>query len=423
MTNRMILVCLAALVLTSVSVALAETVVDISGQVRVRSEAERKEFHLDAMEREFADMRTRVQVETTIDNNTHAVAQFQDSRRLGGTNDGVQTSGTLNNTQNVDLHQAFIKVDRLWRDGPSLKVGRFEFNLGNQRLFGAVGWSNVSRSWEGTTAWYEFPDAEVTGFLLRGREVHDPAGNPNFDVYGGNVRFESVGLELFAFHERDAAQVPGPCSALTFSSTPCANMQFVNALGRTNIGAFFKQTYAQYDVVGNAVYQAGEQAGVDIAAFLVTLEAGYSFNGRGNARIAGGIDFASGDDDPTDNKINTYNNLYYTGHAFRGYMDYFISSDTAGLIDVMLRGEVSPAPGWVIKADLHHFMTAADYTDFNGDKTTDVGSELDATVSTTRVAGIMLTAGGSAFLATEAFAMMEDPELGLWGYVMMTAEF
>ena len=70
------------------AIALAGADYDISGQVRVRHEVDSRQFHDDGTTKEYADMRTRIQVGATVDGNAHAVVQFQDTRRLGGTVNG-----------------------------------------------------------------------------------------------------------------------------------------------------------------------------------------------------------------------------------------------------------------------------------------------------------------------------------------------
>jgi len=139
--------------------------------------------------------------------------------------------------------------------------------------------------------------------------------------------------------------------------------------------------------------------------------------------VAVAVDYASGDDNIADGKAKHYDNLYYTGHKFRGYMDYFVESSMYGLADLMVHGSLSPLEGWTVRGDLHYFTRATEYVDYRGEETKDLGVELDLTVTTSRVAGVSLTGGGSVFLPSESFAQTEDPEPGLWGYVMATVDF
>lgn len=386
-----------------------EAAVTVTGQVRVRSEVDMRDFRSESATKQYTDLRTRVGVQAVVDGNATAFIQFQDSRRLGGrTVSGADASGLLNDGKNVDVHQAFLKVARLWENGVGVQAGRFEVNLGNERVFGSVGWHNVGRSWEGVATWLARDDVKAAGYWLKRREADDPFENRDFDLFGVTAGIPSVNLDLFAFLEHDAAAAPGDSG---------------NALDRASIGLYYRRTSGAFDVNTNFVYQAGDLAGTDIGAFLATAEVGYTFPGAGKARVAAGFDYASGDDDPADDTYAAYDNLYYTGHKFRGYMDYFLASRPEGLVDLMLRGSMVPAPGWAVEADVHLFRAATEYVDFEGEETSAVGAEVDLTASTSRIAGVGLAGGASLFLPSESFAGFADPDPGLWFYAMLTAEF
>jgi hypothetical protein len=403
----------------------ADTQLNIGGQIRLREQLDKRSFDTSAVTSNFAEMRTRVSVEAVIDDNTHAFVQLQDSRIAGDTTFfGAPASGALNDGKNVDIHQAYVLVDNIFGEGWGGKGGRFEFAHGNERVFGPVGWSNVGRSWEGMMLWYDNPDFKATGFWLKSRELMDPSYNRDFDIFGlyGNVKaMENARFDLFGFYEYDAdtnGYAPG-----------------INRLGRFNFGLYYYREYKQFDFELNGVYQLGkmprgmlpDSVEIDISAFLAAFEVGYTFAGAGNARVAAGIDYASGDDGKDTTKFKAYNNLYYTGHKFRGYMDYFVSSDTAGLMDLMLRGKIDPTKGWTVKGDLHYFLTAQKYhvpPPLDTTKTAnEVGIEVDLTVTTTRVAGVQLDAGASIFLPKETFAGMKNPDPGFWAWSMATVNF
>ncbi|MBD3401291.1 hypothetical protein GF420_00225 [candidate division GN15 bacterium] len=397
----------------------AETEFSFDGQVRVRGEADKKTLDPDSEWFAFVDMRTRLGVLAAINDNTSAYIQLQDSRRMGGRDgDGQLTSGTLNNGDNVDVHQAFLRVNHLWNEGPGMRAGRFEVNLGNQRVFGSVGWSNVGRAWEGVEAWHAFDRFTVRALYLWLLEAG--ASNRDFYLGGFNVELPRLGAEVFTVYERDARP----------SEHPLAQQHFTR-LDRISSGVYVHRTYDAFDLTLNGVYQFGSTHNMyamdipelDISAFLITAEAGYSIESAATPRVAIGIDYASGDDDLDDDTFSAYNNLYYTGHKFRGYMDYFIGSDPRGLMDVMVRGSLNPVDGWMIKADLHYFQTAAEYPVSIDETSKDVGTELDVTVSTSRVSGLDIAAGCSAFFPADSYSGYDDPDTGLWGYLMMTANF
>jgi hypothetical protein len=284
-----------------------------------------------------------------------------------------------------------------------------------------VGWHNDGRAWEGWQCSYDNPQIKITGYWLKRLERADQRNNQDVDIFGAYATIKHHGLDIFTFYERDGDHV-----VYHESGSP----DWMYKQDRANIGIYHKRRGEQFDLEINSVYQFGTKRVTvgsiimeqDIAAFLITIEAGYNIPGSAKARVAAGIDYASGDDDLSDDKFKAYNNLYYTGHKFRGYMDYFLGSNAGGLIDLMLRGKLSPSPGWLLRGDLHYFQTAAEYMSA-GEKTKDVGTELDLSVSTKKVSGVGLAAGTSVFLPAEAYAAMEDPEMGFWFYTMATVNF
>ncbi len=403
--------------------AWADTEVKINGQVRYRGEFSKKSFGPEAKFLEASYLRTRVGFEAVKDDNMHAFVQLQDSRMIGGTTyDGDPASAGLNDGKNVDLHQAYVQLDRIWISGLGAKAGRFELNLGSQRVFGAVGWHNVGRSWEGGMSWIDQPSFRIDMFSLKRIELNDANGNRDFNVWGAQLSLRELGFEVFGFFEHNADEVADTSS----TDTPSLVYTNIDALKRLSFGVHGKRVSGQADVEFNGVFQTGKQRvgatadELDIAAFLATAEIGYMFNPDKKGRIAAGIDFASGDSDPNDDKYKAYDNLYYTGHKFRGYMDYFIDSDDNGLMDLMARFRYSPFTDWLVNLDMHRF-SAAQEINAEGDK--GLGLEFDLGVTTTSVKGVKMAYGASMFLPSEAYAGTDDKEAGFWAYSMFIADF
>ncbi len=402
----------------------AGTEIDLSGQVRARTELDWKSLHPEDGTRQYTYLRTRILAEAEISDNTRAVVQFQDSRRLGDNS----LSGTLNDGKNVDVHQAYLQVDELWDDGLGIKVGRFEVALGNERVFGSVGWHNVGRSWEGVQAFCDMSKLRMDAFILKRLERDSRVGNADFDIFGINAKVKDAHLELFGFLENDALKDGMTENDIIY----VADHQ---NLKRFTFGIYTKQTHEQFDFEANAALQTGKQrywdgtesAEADLSAMMFTGEAGYTFDSKRQPRLAIGVDYASGDDSD-DNEYKSYNNMYYTGHKFRGFMDYFLASNEAGLMDIMLRGKVDVVNGWTVKGDVHLFSTAVDYSYTAAGATAatmtkDVGTEIDVTVSTNRIAGVKFAAGGGIFMVKDAWAGMSDSETATWGWLQLTADF
>src|SRR5262249_18285553 len=78
----------------------------------------------------------------------------------------------------------------------------------------------------------------------------------------------------------------------------------------------------EYD--GEFAFQTGEVRGLDLTAFESHVGVGYNwFNVWGSPRLYAEYNYATGDSDPTDGKIETFQNLFPTNHKFYGYMDLF----------------------------------------------------------------------------------------------------
>jgi len=396
--TALLLVAMAALQVT------AETEVKVSGQVRFRVEIDGKSFDAANTTKAYELMRTRINVDALVDNNAHAFVQFQDSRILGGSDQfGNWQSGDLNDGKNVDIHQAYLQIDRLWFDGLGVKVGRFEYTFGNHRVFGNVGWSNVGRSWEGGLGWYRGENVRFSAFWLKAQEEQEASSalaNRDFDIFGVHTKIDKANLELFGIYELDSD---------TLYRDSDSTVLVGNKLDRLTFGLHYHRQHQQFDFELNGAYQLGNMADtVDIAAMMFTGEVGYTLEGDRKIRFAAGIDYTSGDDDPGDLDHKAYNNLYYTGHKFRGHMDYFLGSGSAGLIDMIFRGRFNPHPQWTFKGDFHYFKTAQDYSipaDNSGAMalTSDVGMEFDFSLSTSSVAGARLVGGVSIFLPQQNY--------------------
>lgn len=418
------LICLTLIGLFAMGVN-AETELNISGQIRARGEADKKSFVEDAHMKTFTLLRTRINLDATVDENTHAFIQFQDSRTYG-----VPSSGDLGDNKNVDIHQAFIKVDNFFGEGWGVQAGRFEFKLGNERVLGPVGWSNVGRAWDGGLMWYDGEKYKITLAAMKAVEMNNSSYNADFDVFGAFADLKEYNLNLFWLYE--------------LNSDTSGFTKGIKKLQRHNLGLFYKRSHEQWDFTLNSVYQFGTQGNTsipifpnpnedDISAYMFAFEAGYNLEDEKNTKLAFGIDYTTGDD-KVDTDWEAYNNLYYTGHAFRGYMDYFVNSPDHGLMDIMFRAKTDITKGWVIKGDLHFFSAAQKYS-YIPDPTSplvmatskDVGMEIDITVKTSRIKGISMQWGLSYFSPKDDFATMREDiyskEAGLWLYEQATVNF
>ncbi|UCC79658.1 MAG: alginate export family protein, partial [Candidatus Zixiibacteriota bacterium] len=190
--------------------------------------------------------------------------------------------------------------------------------------------------------------------------------------------------------------------------------------------------------VFDVALQVGNQGASDISAYMMAGDFYYSpkdkimFVHSEVSKIGIGFDITSGDDDPGDDDIKWFDNLYYTGHKFRGYMDYFIGSDippglgNLGLMDIFLRGSLVAGDMGTIDIDIHHFRTMEDHIDASDTTATPgnskaLGQEIDVTYKSSIQEGLGFQGGISAFFASDEWRYNVDPSF--WIYFMLTAGF
>lgn len=111
--------------------------IQFGGQIRVRSEADGRDFNHDTNLNTYTLLRMRFGALVQPLEEVDIFIQIQDSRAFG------QEPNTLANTFNLDLHQAYVQIKNLWDKPISLKAMRQEMVYGSERLIGAVGWNNV----------------------------------------------------------------------------------------------------------------------------------------------------------------------------------------------------------------------------------------------------------------------------------------
>ncbi len=374
-------------------------VIGLDGQVRLRSEWDGRSVGVDPDAATLS--RIRVGVRAQLESWIRAYVQLQDARAWGS------EANTLTDASadQFDLHQGFVEIGR--PDGIVGRLGRQEMMLGDERLVGAVGWTNTARSFDG---------ARVTG----------RAGRFDWTVFWMNVAerdaLVATGLDPQANQgESDDGWLLGGFASRTIPGgaielTALADRDAVTDESYTvNIRAHGAAGLVRYEAAGAV------QVGPDREAYFASGKLGVA-HGRGSLALQ--VDYLSGDDDLTDAKRTAFNTLYATNHKFYGYMDYVVAfpgqTAEAGLVDAMARAALRLSPRWTMNLDLHRFGTAAERAGQHA-----LGTELDAiaTWDMARLASLQLGLGvflpeDLAVTLLPAFAGGDDPTY--WGYVQLS---
>ena len=402
----------------------------IFGLVGIRSELDGRDFSNSTHPLTFASSKIRLGVEKTFKKKLTLFIQIQDSRVFGS------ESSTLSNSKNLDLHQGYVKLNKLFNWNWSIQAGRFEVSYGTQRFFGAVGWHFVGRSFDGirfVVAPKGFnlqlfgltvkESVSYIGIANPGRYPYPQEATPSRSIYGFWKKTKinnNNKLDVFGYWEIDRTKVN---EDTCFLSMP-------------TLGASYWGTFGKISVIGEAAYQFGSMEGRDISAYLLSAIGFYKL---GNAKLGLGIDLLSGTNpDDASTKMNTYQATYGTNHKFYGFMDYFINiprnTMNLGLNDFYLMSFYKPKESkWGFSAILHHFMSnqSANITVGENTSPTDentFGQELDLTVKYSFIKGTTLVWGGSFFFPDNLMKYMFTTDAGVrddtayWTYLMIIAK-
>jgi hypothetical protein len=161
---------------------------------------------------------------------------------------------------------------------------------------------------------------------------------------------------------------------------------------RWTLGARLSAAPKPFDFDVELDYQFGEYGGGDISAWSVAVEGGYTFaQAPLSPRPFLGFDAASGDDDPGDGDLGTFNQLYPTGHPFFGYADAIGRQNIIDLhpgVELSLLKDAKYAKKVTLRAEHHLFWRQSDQDAVynaaggvlradNGSSATAVGQETD----------------------------------------------
>ncbi len=396
----------AALAVGVASVAHAQRVA-VVGEVRHRTEFDDRDLSGTADATVYHRLRTRLGIDARPAPRLRVFAQVQDARLWGG-EDPALGLGTLDGSADqLDLHQAFVDLDSLGGQPLALRLGRQELAYGNERLVGAVGWSNTGRSFDAVRLrWQRGPVlADVVAAQLV-TSLGPTAPQALVGTFGAwTVPGRTV--EAFAFADLDDARI---------DAGPDAGDR---RRERVSVGSRAAATFGRVGFEGEVIGQFGAAAGETgaprdaIRAWLGSVEAGVQ---TGPVRLAVGATRLSGDSDPADGVDHRFDTLFATNHTFYGAMDFFPRfAGAAGLDDLYLSAAGLASRRWTLRAAGHAFWSAADRGDGRP-----LGQEIDLGARYALATVASVEAGVSAFRAADRFA---DREITTCAYLVATVGF
>jgi len=276
--------------------------VKVGGEYRMRLESEINYDFDSAAPNSDTYLLSRLRVYLDINPNSHLqlFGMFQDAETI------QQGNATFKTPDDRKLYQAFFALKS---EGNGLKTrvkgGRQELKYGEERLIGASDWSNRGRSFDGLVLGFETDDFWLDLF---GSRIHPQGKELQFaGAYAQWKRFPQGVLEPYVLylHGDQSGFQDGNLSLMT--------------LGARVKGKFKKH----FDYGFEGAYQAGKSGGHRVSAFAIHSKLGIQFPATFKPRVELEYNFGSGDSNPGEGTVTTFNNLFPTNHNKYGYMDLF----------------------------------------------------------------------------------------------------
>src|ERR1700689_2439384 len=232
---------------------------------------------------------------------------------------GKQVLTPVDQDRPVDLEQAFIVLVEPLDDGLlKFRLGRQQFAVDLQRFISFRDGPNVRLSFD--AAWVEYERNQWSYIAFYGRPVQDLDLRP-FDDYSNN-QFTFDGFRV-ARKVMESASI-----SAYYARYMQDDVRYLTVSGnerRDILELHFSGTKQSFDWDVEAMKQTGEIGGENIEAWGFGSLVGYTITKTPcTPRLGIQLDAASGDKNPNDHQLNTFNPLFPNGYyvTLAGYTGY-----------------------------------------------------------------------------------------------------
>ncbi len=377
---------LTALPLLLAAPALAEDAapVEVHAQVRPRLEFSTGKDGAAGAETLFVSQRTRLGVGATFPKVALRVT-FQDVRVWGS-----EANTLLDFTgDTIDLHEGWA----LWTpsDHLGIKVGRQEIAVEEQRLLGAVDWTQQGRAFDAAVVRANGGIFSVDAGAAVLADTDAPVAVTN--AWMGFVR---AGV--------------APSKAATVDVLAIVDADEVLDRTRVTGGVYAQAGAGAFSGRVEAYGQVGSVGATTIQAGMVGVRGTWAPPGGVEPSVTAWYDVLSGDGDATDGTLTAFDTLYATNHKFYGLMDIVAFTvggavDGQGLHDGALKLGIKPVAGLGVNLDGHVFAAAAP-----AGEDALIGEEADLWLNGKLGPHLSVAGGASAFL----WAADKEPDAWVW---------
>lgn len=330
--------------------------VTLSGSFRARYESASAPFRANGVgSDQILLLQTTLKAEAKTDNFS-GVVEVRDSRQELA---DAGTSLSSSSVNPLDILQAYAT----WRKGyTEVKLGRQTLDLGSKRLVERGSFSNVSNAFTGALVQTKVDDFNVQAFyllpvnrlpssradLLDNRALPDDQ-DAAVRLFGIHLQRSDLPLNsrgeayVLGFKEEDRARLatrnrelytPG----LRWYRAPATNtVDFdLEAVGQ------FGQTHASTS--------ASDTTNLEVQAWMAHAEVGYTWDHASQPRLAAMLEYASGDEDPSDRSFERFDPLFGARRSEFGPTSTYGAFARANTISPGLRFTAKPAAAWRVQA-------------------------------------------------------------------------
>ncbi len=373
----------------------------------------------------------------------------------------------------LSLHEAWGEA--LMNENLSLKFGRQEISLDDQRIFGSVGWAQQARSHDAAIlkfkknkfkadfgAAYNQDQASLAGTeasegsykAFQYLWLHNDFG----EKFGASVLFLNNGKEQLDIDSNSflTGGTPAEYEYYKDNYSQTIGTRLTYKTKKLSVAGSF---YTQMGLAGdrnNALRDYNGEFDKELSAMNYSLDVKYKVTDKFTAGL--GYEFMSGqsetDTSASYNRVNhAFTPFYGTNHKFNGHMDYFYVGSghgNVGLQDIYVNAKYKAKKFWV-GAAVHMFSATADVKDNfkigednaaamlavgNTDgvdqfqtMSASLGTEFDLSFGFNLSKGVAFKGGYSMMMATETLAYLKGTidyqgqgrtdQTSSWGWAMI----
>jgi hypothetical protein len=304
--------------------------------------------------------------------NSEWFSALVEGRHSGTESDERNRPGPNPEADEFDLHQAYVVVGNHKEFPVSLKIGRQEMIYGDERLIGAFLWNNIGRVFDAAKVRWQNPWFGVDVFGSRPviPDNHNFNMSNDYEYFSGAyfnsklIPHQTTEWYFLARNVSPKALSYTGVTQLPFSARDIYTfgIRVKSTPGELNGWDYNAEAIGQLGHFNDPAAPAGTDPSLEHQAFAFFAGGGYTFSDvKFSPRVGLEYNFGSGDSDPTDNKHETFDNLYPTNHKFYGSMD-FVSLQN--IHNIRVNSSAKFLPRLTVNADYHLFWLADTHDNF-----------------------------------------------------------